>query len=280
MHTSVYSCRGGPLSCPAGGDARRLARPRAGSASKYSTWSLARDWTTLTRPVWTPISSLRGNVISADINMIRPDCKCIPEQGCDLGRSKTAAAWACERDHIDCLRFIHENGYPWDESICLLAAGNGHLECLKYIHENGCPWNEHICRIAAGNGRLECLQYAHENDCPWDEDTCSRAATRGHLNCLIYAHENGCPWDEYTCHVTLKYNRIRCLIYAYENRCPGYEKYHYKVKNILLKKNISLLVILHRLKVYARRFLQRYYSPTGNGYLKAMNRFSQIVNEK
>ena len=23
-----------------------------------------------------------------------------------------------------------------------MAAENGHLECLKYAHENGCPWNE------------------------------------------------------------------------------------------------------------------------------------------
>ena len=22
------------------------------------------------------------------------------------------------------------------------AASSGHLDCLKYAHENGCPWNE------------------------------------------------------------------------------------------------------------------------------------------
>ena len=26
------------------------------------------------------------------------------------------------------------------------AAWNGHLECLKYAHENGCPWNEYDVR--------------------------------------------------------------------------------------------------------------------------------------
>ena len=25
------------------------------------------------------------------------------------------------------------------------AAENGHLECLKYAHENGCPWDEMTC---------------------------------------------------------------------------------------------------------------------------------------
>ena len=56
---------------------------------------------------------------------------------------------------------------------CSKAAQNGHLECLKYAHENGCPWNEMTCSKAAENGHLECLKYAHENGCPWDEETCS-----------------------------------------------------------------------------------------------------------
>ena len=48
------------------------------------------------------------------------------------------------------------------------AAEGGHLECLKYAHENGCPWDEWTCSMAAFNGHLECLKYAHENGCPWD----------------------------------------------------------------------------------------------------------------
>ena len=27
------------------------------------------------------------------------------------------------------------------EETCFEAALNGHLECLKYAHENGCPWD-------------------------------------------------------------------------------------------------------------------------------------------
>ena len=48
----------------------------------------------------------------------------------------------------------------------IIAARNGHLECLKYAHENGCPWDKFTCADAARNGHLECLKYAHENDCP------------------------------------------------------------------------------------------------------------------
>ena len=83
--------------------------------------------------------------------------------------------------------------------MCAAAAEGGHLECLKYAHENGSPWNERTCVAAAECGRLECLKYLHENGCEWHEDACAAAAdgdtapAEGHLECLKYAHENGCP---------------------------------------------------------------------------------------
>ena len=69
--------------------------------------------------------------------------------------------------------------------MCNIAAKNGHLDCLKYLHENGCHW-------AARNGHLECLKYAHENRCPWTADTCEYASKNNHIECIKYAHEHGC----------------------------------------------------------------------------------------
>ena len=40
------------------------------------------------------------------------------------------------------LKYLRENGCPWDEEDLFLAAENGHLECLKYAREKGCPWDE------------------------------------------------------------------------------------------------------------------------------------------
>ena len=45
---------------------------------------------------------------------------------------------------------------------CFEAVSIGHLECLKYLHENGCSWNAKTCKAAAENGHLECLKYLHE----------------------------------------------------------------------------------------------------------------------
>jgi len=100
---------------------------------------------------------------------------------------------AAKNNHLNCLKYAHENGCPWDENTCKVAAKYGHLDCLKYLHENGCPWNKYACASAAEDGHLDCLKYLHENDCPWDKMTCQLAAKNDHLDCLRYAQENGCP---------------------------------------------------------------------------------------
>jgi hypothetical protein len=51
-----------------------------------------------------------------------------------------------------------------------LAAQNGHLSALKYLHENGCPWDLYTCLSAAITEHWDCLQYAVDNKCPrWKE---------------------------------------------------------------------------------------------------------------
>ena len=124
---------------------------------------------------------------------------------------------------LESLKFLRENGCPWDETTCSSAAKNGHLECLKYARANGCPWDETTCHNAAENSQLECLKYAIRNGC--GGRTCSWAAESGRLECLKYARENGCPWDEDTCSRAAKNGHIECLKYARENGCPGSAKY-------------------------------------------------------
>ena len=58
---------------------------------------------------------------------------------------------------------------------CSSAAGGGHLECLKYLHDKGCPWDEMACLSAADGGHLECLKYLHDEGCPWDKTVSENA---------------------------------------------------------------------------------------------------------
>jgi hypothetical protein len=145
------------------------------------------------------------------------------ENGCEW--DENTCAYGALNGHLECVRYAHENGCPWDKRTCSCAAANGHLECLRYAHENRCPWDKMACSCAAANGHLECLRYAHENRCPWDKRTCECAAAYGHLECLRYAHENGCPWDKRVCVLAAEKGHLECLRYLHEKGCPGYEKY-------------------------------------------------------
>jgi hypothetical protein len=119
-----------------------------------------------------------------------------------------SCAFAAEGGHFDCLIYLREHGFSWNEQACEGAVKNGHLDCLIYLRENGCPWDKWTCEGAAKYGHLHCLIYAREHGCPWDELTCESAAKYGHLDCLVYAKENGCPFnsDEIMCYGSFKFN--------------------------------------------------------------------------
>ena len=100
------------------------------------------------------------------------------------------------------------------------------MDVLKYLHENGCPWDKWTCCDAAERGHLDVLKYAHENGCPWptadaiaglinplyDPDVCKAAAKGGYLDVLKYARANGCPWDRNRCLECAKGEQTRAWI--------------------------------------------------------------------
>ena len=106
---------------------------------------------------------------------------------------------SANKGYLNLMKYLHGNGYGWDEYTCWNVARNGHLDCLKYLYKNGCSWDEYTCWSAARNGHLNCLKYAHENGCKWHFRTCSIATWKGNLYCLKYAIENGCPKDVRRC---------------------------------------------------------------------------------
>ena len=52
---------------------------------------------------------------------------------------------------------------------------NGHLPALKYLHENGCPWDYSTCYFAAHNKHWDCLQYVVDNKCRYVGGICPEA---------------------------------------------------------------------------------------------------------
>ena len=76
---------------------------------------------------------------------------------------KAAAYWG----HLNLLKQWREQSSELrgflGKDTCAHAAKGGHLDVLKYLHENGCPWDEWTCAGAAVGGHLELLKYLHEN---------------------------------------------------------------------------------------------------------------------
>lgn len=156
------------------------------------------------------------------------------------------------------LKWLHQIGCPWSDTICSEIARIGNLEILKWVRDNGCPWTSTTTLTAAKYNQLEILKWAYDNGCPishecwdmalngthipilqwmretipqytkWDESCCSRAAQQSNLDLLIWLRsgDNPCPWDEqvYSMAINSCYVSIKIIEYAYQNGCPGFEK--------------------------------------------------------
>ena len=47
--------------------------------------------------------------------------------------------------------------YKLPRDSCDIASEEGHLEVLKWLREQGCPWDTYTCSMAALGGHLEVL---------------------------------------------------------------------------------------------------------------------------
>ena len=98
-----------------------------------------------------------------------------------VGLLGEAAEYVCDfaalRGSVRLLKWTRENNLWARENkpsrsadTCYCAAMFGHLPALKYLHENGCPWDTNTCFCAAYNKQWDCLQYLVDNKCPgWEE---------------------------------------------------------------------------------------------------------------
>ena len=81
-----------------------------------------------------------------------------------------------------------------DETFCASASYSGQIACLKFLHENNYPWNNQTVINAIRNNKLDCLKYAIENGCPWSTENYMDAFYErsidsgdiGHKDILLY----------------------------------------------------------------------------------------------
>ena len=166
------------------------------------------------------------------------------------GFSEADAFIAVLTNNLPALRYLHEQGCPWDQRVVLVSIGTGHLECLKYALSMDCtkPSDDICLQHAASfgqievlkyfqskgancnartlefavypNGTLACVEYLIDAGCSMSADAITNAAWFGNLECLHYLHEKGCEWSELaTCAAALS-GELACLMYALNHGCP------------------------------------------------------------
>ena len=166
------------------------ARPTTGKRVKSDNgllWRLVTDHPDIFDTHVVP--KLNGNDVKFFYDVNRESRRAVKRSGVQLRKAFKIGDF----DTTSTISWALEKCLEKKERFCAEMARNGNFVLLKFLHENGCPWDEYTCSEAALNGHLECLKYLHENGCPWNEKTCEYAASNGHLECLKYAHENGCP---------------------------------------------------------------------------------------
>jgi hypothetical protein len=124
---------------------------------------------------------------------------------------------------LDCLKYLCDNNFKYDQKTTAYTALNGNVECLKYLHSIGCKWDLYTTINSAFGGHIDCLKFAYENGCILDQNTCSNAALKGNLKCLEYAYEKCGKFTDMTCANAAKGGNLECLKFALERGASDYE---------------------------------------------------------
>lgn len=134
-----------------------------------------------------------------------------------LDRACLAAAARCHLDVLRWLRFETEAPPFSAETMAAAAGGRGDAAVMRWLREEGCPWDARAPRAAAAANNLAALRWLRErpDPCPWDE-ACRDEARDPQV--LAWLDANGCPralpW----------HRRLLRDVRAWGTRSPGTDK--------------------------------------------------------
>ena len=105
--------------------------------------------------------------------------------------------------NLESFKYLHSlfPNWTWSDKLPARASVGGHIDCLKYLFENGCPHDYRVIYDACVTGELECIKYAVEHGCDYD-DRAIRQAIENHnfacarylLDCLITSKGRDVCW--------------------------------------------------------------------------------------
>ena len=98
---------------------------------------------------------------------------------------------------MDLLRWLRDNGCPFDETICKDAANRGHLEALKWFAENHFPLEPSTSRSAAQGAHLDVIKWVLKEGYKWPAGACENLRCRHPQIAQWLTESGGCPCQKF-----------------------------------------------------------------------------------
>lgn len=121
--------------------------------------------------------------------------------------SISAVSHAARGGHLEAVKWLTWEGYPWDGVTVGFAAYSGNVALLEWLPNNhhegfeaeaylrGDRGSETFVEAVKG-GHIPALEWLKKAGCPWGTSCCSTAASLQQLSVLKWLRLNGCPWNE------------------------------------------------------------------------------------
>lgn len=146
---------------------------------------------------------------------------CDPPCPCDEKTMRIAAA----HGNLDIMKYLRslEPACSWSAAVC--SAAVSFPECLKWLRQQGCPWDATCFNIAARHGQLSLLQWmlAQKTPCPMNSPSAMVAAAQGnHLEIMkcIRLHAPHAPWDKSCTRHAVQHGSLAMLRWLRQQSLP------------------------------------------------------------
>lgn len=103
---------------------------------------------------------------------------------------------ASEYGHLDVLRWLIENNYPWTLDMSTIASTKGHLHILQWLKDNNFPLSDEAFESAIPGNHLDVLKWIalNKNPLKWNlKSSCAKAAQYGNLEILQWLRKTKAP---------------------------------------------------------------------------------------
>ncbi len=150
--------------------------------------------------------------------------------------------------NIKLLEFLIEKGFLMAEDIVVFAAYEGHIEFVKYLYENNYPFDlNECCEKAANRGfkdilnygislgykptcktiacaargnNIDMMEYLFKMNIQFDIEIFRVATYDASYNAISYLRENGYEWDESVSDLAIEANQFNMFMWLIYKGCP------------------------------------------------------------